>query len=196
METRRAQWLLNVFPLHNWLKDDSRILDLACGMGYITNNLKSNLTAEIWGVDIVDYRTKAIKKNTKFNFILGDAYNLGFANEYFDSVLILVSLHHMFEPGKVIKEALRVLKPNGKLIILEDLIKSKFSIQTIMTLFIDNVINLSFTKNPNSNKTKTQWIDLFTHDFDLKLQNEYSVKWGSLFKPLELGVFVLQKGSS
>ena len=194
MESNRTKWLMEHFPLDQWLKSESRILDLACGMGYISNFITTHVKAEVWGIDVADYRTDSIKCNTKYNFLIGDSYKLPFNNGYFDAVNIFVSLHHMWEPESAIREALRVLKSGGKLIILEDLIKSKYSRQTLVTLFIDNVINLSFKKNPNTNKTKEQWLKLLTEKFNLKLQNEYSIKWGPLFRSQELGLFLCKKG--
>lgn len=193
IEMKRAEWLLKEFPINEWISGGNKVLDIGCGMGYVANKLQTSLDSEIYGFDITDFRTRLVKKNTLFNYFLADGYRIPIKDACFDSVLILVSLHHMWHPEKAIEEALRVLKPGGNMIVLEDLIKSRYSPQTVLTFFIDNFINLSFTKNPNTNKTKQQWITFFTEKFKLSLVREYSLKWGAIFKNLELGIFWLKK---
>ncbi|OGE16786.1 hypothetical protein A2769_01355 [Candidatus Daviesbacteria bacterium RIFCSPHIGHO2_01_FULL_37_27] len=49
--------------------------------------------------------------------VLANAKKLPFKNNMFDIALLLQVLEHVDDPGKVVKEAARVLKPNGVLII-------------------------------------------------------------------------------
>lgn len=196
MEMKRAEWLLKEFPINSWISDANKILDIGCGMGYVDNKLKILLNSNIYGFDIIDFRTRFVKQNTLFKYFRGDVYKIPTREASFDSVLILVSLHHLWHPEEAIKEAIRVLKPGGSLIILEDIIKSRYSLQTLLTFFVDTVINLTFTKNPYTNKSKNQWIHLFTEKFQLELVRDYSIKWGGLFKNLELGVFWLKKDNN
>ncbi|XOB42194.1 MAG: class I SAM-dependent methyltransferase [Candidatus Nealsonbacteria bacterium] len=69
---------------------------------------------EITGLDIDR------KKAKEFNFpnqVIADAKKIPFPNNYFDGVLMCEILEHTFEPQKMIKEAHRVLKPRGVLLV-------------------------------------------------------------------------------
>jgi len=193
LERNRAEWLLENFPIHQWLNDSERILDVGSGIGDIATKINQFTGNSVFGVDYVDYRRKEIKGLNKYHYIKGDAYNLSFKDKTFESVLILVTLHHMKSPEEAIKESLRVLKHNGYLIILEDLVGPKGSWLRFITLLVDNVINLTLEGNPNSNKTGEEWSKLLGNNLALTKVKETSLKWGPFFKSLELGLFLYQK---
>ena len=46
-------------------------------------------------------------------------YNIPLDNEYFDLITLHLVLHYSLEPGLVIAEASRTLKPGGRLIIVD-----------------------------------------------------------------------------
>lgn len=47
--------------------------------------------------------------------LVGDAHNIPFADDSFDSVICVAVLEHVHSPEKVVAEMIRVLKPGGKL---------------------------------------------------------------------------------
>ena len=49
--------------------------------------------------------------------VLADAHNLPFKNNSFDNIIMISLLEHVQEPHRVIKEAWRVLKNNGTIVI-------------------------------------------------------------------------------
>ncbi|WP_287155619.1 class I SAM-dependent methyltransferase [Candidatus Solincola tengchongensis] len=49
--------------------------------------------------------------------LLADATRLPFADASFDGMLMVASLHHLPEPGKALREARRVLRPGGLLVL-------------------------------------------------------------------------------
>ncbi|MGB0733039.1 MAG: class I SAM-dependent methyltransferase [Pontibacterium sp.] len=53
------------------------------------------------------------------SFVLGDARNMPIANESMDTVLCCLVLCTVPNPERVIQEAKRVLKPNGRLLVFE-----------------------------------------------------------------------------
>ena len=100
------------------------VLDVACGTGDLSLELGSNAKARIIGTDFCRPMLKIAKEKTrkqsqKIPYIEGDALNLSFADESFDAVTIAFGLRNLanFEDG--IRELKRILKPNGKLVILE-----------------------------------------------------------------------------
>lgn len=107
------------------LNSKIKILDLACGPGLLTKELASRLPhALVIGVDNNKFVLKLAKKNClnfkNVRFLLGDAQNLIFTDNYFDIVVCKDSLHQFKNVTKVIKEMLRVTKHNG-LIYIQDL---------------------------------------------------------------------------
>lgn len=99
------------------------VLDLATGGGGFVRTLMDNLKSfeVIIGIDIFPC-TKS--KNSVFyahnvTFIQMDAQNLGFKDQYFDTVSISSSLHHLEEVSSCLGEMKRVLKPGGTYIIRE-----------------------------------------------------------------------------
>lgn len=98
---------------------DKKVLDIGCGTGEYSGFFKpENYT----GIDISSKYISYAKKSKKRNFLAMDATNLTFSNESFDCVLIIAILHHLSDEDaqRVLKEARRVLKQGGKILIMED----------------------------------------------------------------------------
>ena len=194
IEKNRAKWLLDNFPLHKWIGDSEKILDIGSGIGDIDTLLsQNNNNNKIYGIDIIDYRRRGIRQLNKYHFVRASGYTTPFQNSTFDSVLILVTLHHMNTPELALEEALRVLKKGGNLFVLEDIIGPPGSYLKFITLFIDNLINLSLKGNPNTNKTEGEWEELLSNHYLLEKINSYTLKWGPLMKSLKLGIFWYKK---
>jgi ubiquinone/menaquinone biosynthesis C-methylase UbiE len=101
------------------LRTNKQILDIGCGTGEFSGLFKN---LDYCGIDIsASYINYAAAKN-KGNFQVMDATHLKFSNNSFDYVLIMAVLHHLTdtEVDQVLSEAKRVLKPNGKILIMED----------------------------------------------------------------------------
>lgn len=94
------------------------ILDVGCSDGVFTNKILGYTKAKkVYAIDVVkssvDWARKHWKKNKKLVFKQGDAHNLKFKDNYFDSVYCLEALEHVADPKKAIREFKRVMKPNG-----------------------------------------------------------------------------------
>lgn len=102
-------------------KQGEKALDLGCGTGIYTF-LLSEMGVEATGIDISTAmleaaKQKVLQKKQQVDFILGDIQDLPFPDQSFDLVISNIVLEFVESPKKVISEALRVLKPNGRLII-------------------------------------------------------------------------------
>ncbi|MCG3219631.1 MAG: methyltransferase domain-containing protein [Candidatus Heimdallarchaeota archaeon] len=95
------------------------ILDLGGGTGQVAKHLVKYAKETVIVDPSVSMIEKANKKSTKIKTTLGVAEKIPYPDNYFDKVLIYDALHHMQEPITGLKEAIRVLKPDGKLIIGE-----------------------------------------------------------------------------
>lgn len=104
--------------------ENSLVLDVACGTGDLSLELKNSGKAKVIGADfcrpmLTIAKDKTEKQNAEIPYIEGDALNLSFADESFDAVTIAFGLRNLanFEDG--LKELKRVLKKGGKLAVLE-----------------------------------------------------------------------------
>jgi ubiquinone/menaquinone biosynthesis C-methylase UbiE len=101
------------------IKPSDIILDIGGNTGKITeaysNNCKEVIVLESKR-SIVEYG-RSHRPNIKF--IEGGAENIPLPDEYFDKVVASASFHHFSDQDKALEEMKRVLKPDGKIIILE-----------------------------------------------------------------------------
>jgi len=100
------------------------ILDVACGTGDLSIELQSHAKAKVIGTDFCrPMLTVAAEKNgansLSIPYIEGDAMNLGFANDSFDAVTIAFGLRNLSNFRDGLAELRRVLKPGGRLVVLE-----------------------------------------------------------------------------
>jgi 23S rRNA (guanine745-N1)-methyltransferase len=87
------------------------VLDLGCGEGYYTAQLKQALpTAAVYGVDISKAAVKfAAKANSNIQFSVASAYQLPFAEQCFDAIV------RIYAPSKP-QELQRLVTPGGYLL--------------------------------------------------------------------------------
>ena len=106
-----------------------RVLDIGTGSGRLAVELAKvrDNKYEITGLDISENMLKKAQENAekagvsdKIQFIPGNADSLPFPDNYFDLVISYASLHHWFRPGLVFKEAQRVVKKGGAVIIRDN----------------------------------------------------------------------------
>lgn len=98
-----------------------KLLDIGAGTGYLLELLTRQTDAVLFGVDLSEEMVKIAKKKTIKNasFVVAPANRLPFADHTFDVVTCSQSFHHYPYPKEAMREAYRVLKPNG-LYILSD----------------------------------------------------------------------------
>lgn len=104
--------------------DKAVVLDVACGTGDLSLELQKHAKARVIGTDfcrpmLAIASEKTAKLDLQIPYIEGDAMQLSFADGSFDAVTIAFGLRNLssFEDG--LKELHRILKPNGKLAVLE-----------------------------------------------------------------------------
>lgn len=107
------------------IKENTDILDVACGTGvlfpfYLERNVKS-----ITAVDLSPEMVKIAKgKCPQADAICGDAENITFARQ-FDVIMIYNAFPHFPEPEKVIKNLAKHLKDGGKISIAHGMSKKE-----------------------------------------------------------------------
>jgi len=103
--------------------DGMRILDVGCGTGAITRELaKHQRVTEVIGIDpsrIFVEKARSITQNENTTYLVGDGKSLPFPDKKFDAVVFHTVLCHVPSPELFIREAYRVLKKDGQLVIFD-----------------------------------------------------------------------------
>ena len=101
------------------LAPGERVLDLACGTGRVTDLAAAAVgpRGRVLGVDLsqrmVDAACRGARPNT--DFVRMDAQQLALPDNSFDVVLCSLGLMYLPDPAQALREALRVLRPGGRL---------------------------------------------------------------------------------
>jgi len=96
-----------------------RILDVACGLGACTRHLMSNYPPDrITAINVSEAQiTVASRRAPGCAFRLMDATQLDFPDSQFDAVICVEAAFHFDTRDNFLREALRVLKPGGSLVL-------------------------------------------------------------------------------
>ena len=94
------------------------VLDVACGTGDMVLELQKRGCA-VTGVDLSEEMMSIAKTKAPATYILGDAEHLPFPDAAFDAVTCAFGVRNFVHLKKGLGEMLRVLKPGGRMVILE-----------------------------------------------------------------------------
>lgn len=104
----------------------SVVLDAGCGMGDVASYLAAHFGLKVTGIDLLDFNLKEANSRAKtrgltelLTFKKMSYDTLNFPDNSFDAIYTIETFVHAENPGKVLKEFYRVLKPTGKLVHFE-----------------------------------------------------------------------------
>ena len=105
-------------------RPDSIVLDVACGTGDLSLALREASAGKVIGSDfcrpmLTIAAEKRIGEPSSLPFVEGNAMSLPFEDDSFDAVTIAFGLRNLPNFLEGLKEMRRVLKPGGKLAVLE-----------------------------------------------------------------------------
>ena len=98
-------------------KNSKFILDVGCGSGVMGYSLKSQLAAEVWGIEIVESAgLEAIEKlDNVFIGPVEECYEK-LPNSYFDTMIFADVLEHLVDPYSLLKNIVGKLKDDGEIV--------------------------------------------------------------------------------
>jgi len=92
-----------------------KCLEVGAGSGVITKALTKN--HKVVATDISPQMVQQIKKNLKIKAYICDAQKLPFADSAFETIIAAELIYYLDSPNKFLKEAQRILKPKGRLLL-------------------------------------------------------------------------------
>ena len=102
------------------------VLDVACGTGDLAFAFVRGGAGEVWGVDftpemLLVAEAKAVRggEGVRPKFLAGDATALPLPDRSVDVVTIAFGIRNVAEPGRAMAEFYRVLRPGGRVVVLE-----------------------------------------------------------------------------
>lgn len=192
----------------NQLKDlkPQRVLDVATGTADVALLTHKMLKPEnIVGIDISEGMLELGRKKiaeqqlqNKITLHLGDSEKIDFPDNSFDAITVAFGVRNFENLTLGLKEMLRVLKPNGKLVILEFSKPKQTAFKGIYQLYM-NTIAPGFGKMFAKNKEAYQYLNGSIQAFPegetlLGIMNEVGYK-KTYLKSLSLGICTIYCGS-
>jgi len=180
---RRSLAVVSLFA--DYLPERGKLLDIGAGTGHVAAILR-NSERNVVACDILNLLMLPLP------YVIADGARLPFLDESFDAATLITVLHHVPKPlhAQFLSEASRVLRPGGKLVVMEDTFHG--NIERNATMFFDSVMNAEFAGHPHANRTLTEWADLMT-SAGLSLERQFEhVAWYGPFR-MRHGVVVGMK---
>lgn len=168
------------------------ILSVGCGHG-----LNEILIAEICnevdsikGIDLKDFKIKSMNvivnlmslKNVRG--LVGDGEKLDFSSESFESVIIIESLSHVRNQVEVLEEAVRVMKKDGRIFVMDN--NNGANPRILYKRWYENYLKGEIDENPvNPYFIKNRLSELGVTDIEI-----ISYNYGPFFRNFEKEFFL------
>ena len=119
----QQQAMLHAYLSEIELPRGARALEIGCGTGAVSRALVESLHFDVTGVDLSPVfvaRARELGKHLPgLTFVEGDGHSLTLADASFDLVVFHTTLCHLPEPDAALREAHRVLRPDGWLAVFD-----------------------------------------------------------------------------
>ncbi len=141
MDNSRIKVMLNI--INNLDIKRKKILDIGCFDGTLLS-LVNNRNNQFYGIDANDYAVRqARKKGIRVKqFFFDDVTKIPFADKFFDLVIAGEIIEHIYDTDFFLEELIRMLKPDGYLLISTPNIAS-LGRRILLLLGINPIIEIS-----------------------------------------------------
>lgn len=148
-----------------FFRQDEVVIDWGCGDGQVTNYVYNHITHKIEGWDVRHYPALGIVVPIK-RF---DGSSIPISNGYFDAGLMTNVAHHEKDNGKILRELARIIRPGGRLVVIETVPIRDDPNEFERTFVGDYVYNRLF------------------HNADIPVPGTYETEFGWIQRFLEVG---------
>ena len=177
------------------------VIDLGCGYGEHCMEYVRRGAAKVVGIDISEKMLEIGKAKTTKQHIenqvelrLGDAAALPFESNSFDAVTVAFGVRNFENLEQGLSEIHRVLKPNGRAVILEFSMPERFPIKQLYALYFKHLlpaIGKAVSKDGNAYSYLPMSVERFPKPKDfLRMLAEKGLENG-MAKPLSFGIATL-----
>ena len=117
--------------LVEWLepRPEWTVLDVATGGGHVAKRISSEvghvIAADLTPGMLEQARAHIQAAHPNVLFVIADAEQLPFLDASFDAVTCRIAAHHFPHPDQFLREATRVLKPGGLLLLIDNIVPHK-----------------------------------------------------------------------
>ena len=148
--------LMSLF-LHRWwknqlikkaaIKNNETILDLAAGTGDVSLRILKNkdFNGKIQLVDLnkemLEIAKTRLNNYKNLEFIVSDAENLPLADNSLDLILVSLGFRHFVNQNLVLQELFRILKPQGRILILDFYNSKNKFLSKIYNFYLNKIIS-------------------------------------------------------
>jgi demethylmenaquinone methyltransferase / 2-methoxy-6-polyprenyl-1,4-benzoquinol methylase len=131
-------------------ENSERVIDIATGTGDIAlEAIKQHPEINVIGLDFVPrmlqfaaVKTKKANAEKHIGLIAGDALHIPFQNNYFDAATIAFGLRNIPDIPTALGEMQRVVRPGGKVLILEMTFPKNIGMRRFFNWYLNNIIPL------------------------------------------------------
>jgi ubiquinone/menaquinone biosynthesis C-methylase UbiE len=150
------------------------VLEIGVGTGRNLEHYPQSI--RLTGIDIsapmLDIaRQQASELAREVDLRVGDAQALEFADESFDTVVFTLSLCSIPDDRKAISEAKRVLRPGGRLLLLEHVASSRWLVRTVQQL-----LDWITVRTVGDHLVRDPLVHVQAQGFEV--ERMYRLKWG------------------
>ena len=191
----------------DWLapRNNQHLLDVAGGTGDIAFKFLDRAPlAEVTVLDMTEKmliegkkRAEAKRFKDKLNWVCGDALNLPFKDNIFDAYTISFGIRNVTDIPKALSEAYRVLKPGGRMLVLEFSQIPISKLQKLYDLYSFNAIpkmGKLIVGDSDSYKYLVESIRKFPNQEDFLDMLKNAGFENSKYRNLSLGIAALHSG--
>ncbi len=116
-----------------------RVLDAACGTGDLAIACRKAGAAHVTGLDFSEKMLERARRKAQLEWVQGDMLALPFAQSTFDAATVGFGVRNVADLSLALHELRRVLKPGGRLAILE-ITQPRGPLRPFFSLWFDRVV--------------------------------------------------------